>query len=203
MESPKRTKTTESRFRDAVLDLFGSVPEYDWSLLESEVELIFSKEKSDKEYEGGYWYQAGVYQNLQKYLLKQMPGMGASKYPKLNLLHDVTAISYDVYNNGWCNERDFLYTDRIKGEPKKVAMIRRSIEEYEKEKNNRYDEDDEDEDDEDEDNDEDEEEEDEDQPFEELDLEYAINAAVRFCIGGEELDDAILYPNLSTPKDDE
>ena len=172
-------KTPEQSFRIALHSLFDKIPEYDWSVLQSEVEMIYNKTENDKAYKGGYLHQNGVYQNLMNFLLSHSPSMGASVFPRLAVLQDVDNIAHDVYNNGWYNQRGFYYTSQLKDEPKAITKIRRLIKNHVQRYYDPIE-----------------------IPFKNLDLEYALNASVRFCIQGEELNDAAMYPNLIVPDDE-
>lgn len=216
----------QERFEKAIQALKpGPMPTYDWEKLQPEVELIYSGKPSEKVYDQGYWFQEGVYQNIKSFLIEHViPEKGKSKIRSLDLLMDLNGIYHDVYNNGWCNRRGFNYTDYVKAknpDPKAIHKIRFNIDEYEslnsrqekyrgalddalvnlqeteyelrelvypkRQKKDYEDYGDE-----------------EDErpyvsgiPFSLHDLEYALNAAIRLCLGcEEESDDAKLYPNI-------
>jgi hypothetical protein len=206
------------RFDRAVKKLGKKNVVYDWDKLRDEVELAYTGRVSGKTYEGGYWEGGGVYQNLKNFLWENyVPNEdGEVDNYKINILIDVNMIAHDLYNNGWSNKRGFCYSEIILAPPI-IQKIARNIDSYEilhdrqesakveledvqsnlndameqlaelcnvdyqpfelEEEHGVYA-----------------------VPFSYLDIEYAMNAAIRLCIGASYLDDSKVYPNIELYK---
>jgi hypothetical protein len=207
----------EARFEQAIQKLGKTKVTYKWEDLKEEVELAYSGSASQKEYKGGYWANQGVYQKLFKFLHEAyvMPSTGRSKNENINLFLDMCGIWRDLYNNGWMNNFGFDSPHKKK-EPEVISKLRDCIDLYEElsksqaeyydqlteaqlalndvreqlselcRKRHKSSSEEEDE----------EEEEVSGTPFTFLDVEYAMNAAIRLCIGAADLDDAKLYPKI-------
>jgi hypothetical protein len=142
-----------------------------------------------------------------------VPASGGTSNEAINIFIDVNKIAYDLYNNGWCNNVGFRYSGTLDNATPAIRKLSRNIRTYEKlhkqqesakseleEAQSNLD--------------------DameklaelcekpfrsccndkeygvEGVPFTYLDLEYAMNEAIRRCIGAALLDDAKLYPNI-------
>jgi hypothetical protein len=206
----------QARFEQAIQQLGKKEVTFKWEDLREEVELAYNGTPSEKVYKGGYWASQGVYEKLKNFLWDTyVPTTGKTENKIINLFIDVNGIARDMYNNGWMNCRDFVYTYREEYEPKVIQKIRNRINRYQNlsNKQSKY------------------EgelydaqvnldgvrekmstlvrkrfrpcvEEDEERtvfgvPFTYLEIEYAMNAAIRLCIGADELNDAKLYPNIN------
>jgi hypothetical protein len=142
--------------------------EYNWDELRNEVVLAYTGAVSDKVYKG-YWQKDGVYNKLLLWLSDTfIPRTGTPDIHNINLLIDINNITYDFYNNGWWNKRKFRFSENLDKELYAIRNLAILMDTYSRE----------------------------DVPFTDLQLEYAINAIVRKCIGASDLDDEKVYPNI-------
>lgn len=78
-------------------------PKYKRVLSPQDRERIQLEKEAKRIADHSYWNGNGRYQNIYDLLYSQVPFMGSAEDKHIEAIRCVSAIAYDIYNNGGCN----------------------------------------------------------------------------------------------------